>query len=68
MVAASRRAGLAMCLDRLDRKIELRGDFFNAFNRKNLASPVTDLSNANFGRITGQGAARTIQLGFRAEF
>ena len=45
------------------RRIELRGDFFNAFNRRNLSGPVTDLSNANFGRITGQGAARIIQLG-----
>jgi Carboxypeptidase regulatory-like domain/TonB dependent receptor len=53
---------------RESRRIELRGDFFNAFNRKNLNNPVTDLSNANFGRITGQGAARIIQLGFRAEF
>jgi hypothetical protein len=50
------------------RRIELRGDFFNLLNRKNLNNPVTDLSNANFGRITGQGAARIIQLGFRAEF
>lgn len=50
------------------RRIELRGDFFNAFNRKNFGNPITDLSNANFGRITGQGAARIIQLGFRAEF
>jgi len=43
-------------------------DFFNAFNRKNLSSPITDTTNANFGRITGQGAARVIQLAFRAEF
>jgi hypothetical protein len=50
------------------RRIELRGDFFNLLNRKNFGSPITDLSNANFGRITGQGAARIIQLGFRAEF
>jgi Carboxypeptidase regulatory-like domain len=49
-------------------RVELRGDFFNAFNRKNLSAPVTDLSNANFGRITGQGPARVIQLGFRTEF
>ncbi len=32
---------------------ELRADFFNAFNRRNLNNPVTDLTNPNFGRITG---------------
>ena len=47
---------------------ELRADFFNAFNRRNLNSPVTDLSNPNFGRITGSSAARIIQLGWRMEF
>ncbi len=47
---------------------ELRADFFNAFNRRNLNGPVTDLTNPNFGRITGSGAARTIQLGWRMDF
>ncbi|MFN7936542.1 MAG: hypothetical protein U0R19_24685 [Bryobacteraceae bacterium] len=50
------------------RRAELRADFFNAFNRRNLGDPVSDLSNPNFGRITGQGAARVVQLGFRAQF
>jgi hypothetical protein len=50
------------------RRAELRADFFNAFNRRNLSEPVADLSNPNFGRITGQGAARIVQLGFRAQF
>ncbi len=47
---------------------ELRADFFNAFNRRNLNDPVTDLTNPNFGRINGSGAARTIQLGWRMDF
>jgi hypothetical protein len=50
------------------RSMEFRGDFFNAFNRHNLGGPVTDLSNPNFGRITGRGNARVIQLGFRTDF
>ncbi len=50
------------------KRIELRGDFFNAFNRRNLSNPVTDLTNPNFGRIAGQGNPRTIQLGFRLDF
>lgn len=49
-------------------RMELRADFFNAFNRRNLNDPVTDLTNPNFGRITGQGAPRTIQIGFRTEW
>ncbi len=50
------------------RRAELRADFFNAFNRRNLSDPIGDLSNPNFGRISGQAAARTVQLGFRAQF
>jgi len=50
------------------RAVEFRGDFFNAFNRRNLSGPITDLTNPNFGRITGQGNPRTIQLGFRLDF
>jgi hypothetical protein len=50
------------------RSMEFRGDFFNAFNRHNLQNLVTDLSNPNFGRMTGRGAARVIQLGFRTDF
>lgn len=49
-------------------RFELRGDFFNLLNRRNLNNPITDLTNANFGRITGQGPARSVQLGFRMEF
>jgi Carboxypeptidase regulatory-like domain/TonB dependent receptor len=48
--------------------IEFRADFFNAFNRRNLNNPVTDLTAPNFGRITGQGQPRVIQLGFRLDF
>ena len=48
--------------------IEFRGDFFNAFNRKNLNNPVTDMTNSNFGRVTGQGPARIVQLGLRLDF
>jgi hypothetical protein len=33
-------------------RLEARGDFFNLLNHTNFASPVADLSNANFGRIT----------------
>jgi hypothetical protein len=48
--------------------MEFRGDFFNAFNRRNLNNPIADMTNPNFGRINGQGAARVIQLGWRTDF
>jgi hypothetical protein len=48
--------------------LELRTDWFNAPNRSQLGAPVTDLTNANFGRVTGQKAARVIQFGIRYAF
>lgn len=48
--------------------MEFRADFFNAFNRRNLNNPVADRTNPNFGRITGSGAARIVQFGWRLEF
>jgi hypothetical protein len=47
--------------------VDLRADFLNAFNRRNLIAPILDLTNPNFGRITGQGSPRSIQLGLRVE-
>ena len=41
---------------------ELRGEDINAFNRVNLAEPVGDLSNTEFGKSTGQYSARQIQV------
>jgi hypothetical protein len=48
--------------------LELRTDWFNAFNRTQLNAPVSDLTNANFGRITGQKSPRVIQFGVRYAF
>ena len=50
------------------RRVEVRGDFFNAFNRRNLTEPVVDLTSPSFGLITGQAPARSVQLGFRLNF
>jgi len=50
------------------RSITVRADFYNAFNHRNLNGPVGDLSNPNFGRITGQGNPRSIEFGFRMDF
>lgn len=43
-------------------RLQLRGEFFNAFNQVNFNTPNTTLSSSTFGRITGAGAGRVIQL------
>ena len=45
-----------------DVRVQLRGEFFNAFNQVNFNNPVTQLSSSTFGRITGAGSGRVIQL------
>jgi hypothetical protein len=45
-----------------DLRVQLRGEFFNAFNQVNFNSPNTTLSSSTFGRITGAGSGRVIQL------
>ena len=37
---------------------ELRADFFNAFNRAGRGNPVTEITDPQFGRITGSHWAR----------
>lgn len=43
-------------------------DLFNVFNRRNLYNPVSDVTNANFGRINGQSNHRVMPPGFRFDF
>jgi hypothetical protein len=43
-------------------RLQIRGEFFNAFNQVNFGNPNTTLSSATFGRITGAGSGRAIQL------
>jgi hypothetical protein len=43
-------------------RLQLRGEFFNAFNQVNFGNPNTTLSSSSFGRITGAGAGRVVQL------
>lgn len=46
----------------------IRVDAFNAFNRVNLGGITADMANANFGRVTSTGPARTFQLGATFRF
>lgn len=65
-------------------RLQFRADFFNLFNHPNFANPVSDVSNANFGKITQTlgtastpsisttggviGGPRLIQLSLRMHF
>jgi hypothetical protein len=45
-----------------DVRLQLRGEFFNAFNQVNFNNPNTTLSSSTFGRISGAASGRVIQL------
>lgn len=47
---------------------QLRFEFFNVFNHPNLINVVTDQSNPNFGKATGQNVPRFIQIGGNLTF
>ena len=48
---------------------EIRIDAINIFNRIGLGGPITDVGNANFGRVFNKaGGPRTMQIGGRISF
>ena len=52
-------------------KLEVRGEAYNIFNRVQLANPIVDFNNANFGKITSKLVAyngREVQYGLRLVF
>ncbi len=52
-------------------RLEVRGESYNVFNHLNLANPIVDFNNANFGRITTKLVAyngREVQYGLRLVF
>jgi hypothetical protein len=54
-------------MDRL--QLQFRAELFNAFNRTVFAAPQSNVSNAQFGRISGQGnTPRQGQVALRVEF
>jgi hypothetical protein len=49
-----------------DLRLQFRGEFFNAFDEVNFNNPITNISStATFGRITGAGPGRVVQLAFK---
>jgi hypothetical protein len=49
-------------------KLQLRGEFFNAFNHTLLNNPDTSVADSNFGRITSARAPRIVQLALKLTF
>lgn len=49
-------------------RVQLRGEFFNIFNRVNLGAPVTSVSSAGFGSIRSAGDPRIGQLALKVFF
>jgi hypothetical protein len=50
------------------RRLQLRGEFFNAFNHTNFGLPIRATDSPAIGSITSAAPARVIQLGVRLEF
>jgi hypothetical protein len=52
-----------------EKSFELRGTFLNAFNRPGRGNPITNITDPNFGQITGQQrGGRNIELAARFTF
>ena len=49
-------------------RFQLRGEVFNAFNRRNIRTIETNLTNARFGQVTAYQSQRIGQLGARVSF
>ncbi|HEX9425538.1 MAG TPA: TonB-dependent receptor [Pyrinomonadaceae bacterium] len=52
-------------------RLEVRAESYNVFNHVNLANPIVDFNNANFGRVTTKLVAyngREVQYGLRLVF
>lgn len=48
--------------------LQFRSEFFNATNHVRLGNPVSNVNNANFGRILSASAPRVVQFGLRYSF
>ena len=49
-------------------KLQFRGEAFHVLNTPQWNDPSTDINSTNFGKITGAGGARSIQLGAKLIF
>lgn len=49
-------------------RLQFRGEFYNLFNRTNFNAPNTNLSSANFGRVSSTLDPRDVQLALKLRF
>jgi hypothetical protein len=49
-------------------RLQVRAEFFNFPNHPNLGGVNTDITSANFGRVTSKGGSRDVQLSLRYLF
>ena len=49
-------------------RLQFRFESFNAFNHTQWNAPQTNVSNPNFGRVTGTRHARINQIGLKLLF
>ena len=67
--SATNRTNISLMKDMVIReqlRVQLRSEFFNAFNQVTLGAPNTSASaGANFGKITSASAGREIQLALK---
>jgi len=50
-------------------RMQLRGEFLNAFNHPQFGDPNTDPTSSNFSKVTGQNnLPRNIQIGLKLVF
>ena len=49
-------------------RLQLRGEVFNAFNRRNIRTIETNITNARFGQVTAFASQRIAQFGLRVSF
>jgi len=59
---------ISLAPDAAKRRLQLRGEFFNALNHANFGLPQGSIDSPAFGAITSSAPARQIQLGARFEF
>lgn len=48
--------------------LQYRAEFFNVLNHTNLSNPGTSVTSGGFGRITGAGSPRIIQMALKLRF
>ena len=48
--------------------VQIRTEFFNAFNHPNFETPQDVIDGPNFGRVTGADRPREIQIGIKLIF